>query len=353
MIDSRFYKCSRALNLQELAEVSKAHLHQPLPIIMNTQQTFTSVSDLEQATPSDICLFHNSKYKEAFQKTKAGVCFVSPKNIDQAPLNTALLVSEAPQRSFALALMALYPSSEGQMSPMTEGPIHPSAEIGADTILEHNVVIKEGTKIGRNCRIGSHTMIGAGVVIGDNTWIGNNVTISHALIGQNVMIYPGVRIGQAGFGFAMDEKGFVTVPQLGRVIIEDEVEIGANTTIDRGSLRDTIIGKGSRLDNLVMIAHNVVLGKGCVLVAQVGIAGSTTLGDYVIVAGQAGLIGHLKIGNRAQIGAQAGVMRNINDGEVVLGSPAMPIKEFMRKTAMINRLNKINSKKNEAKSARP
>ena len=168
---------------------------------------------------------------------------------------------------------------------MVESPIHSTAEIASDTILEYGVVVEEDAKIGRNCRIGSHSVIGAGVVIGDNTWIGQNVTISHALIGQNVTIYPGVRIGQAGFGFAMDEKGFVTIPQLGRVIIEDRVEIGANSTIDRGSLRDTVIGQGSRLDNLVMIAHNVVLGKGCVLVAQVGIAGSATLGDHVMYRG--------------------------------------------------------------------
>ncbi|MGI4852035.1 MAG: UDP-3-O-(3-hydroxymyristoyl)glucosamine N-acyltransferase [Janthinobacterium lividum] len=349
MIDSRFYKSSGALTLQELAEVSKSQLYQPKHY--TSQQTFKSVSDLEQATSSDICLFHNKKYKEAFQKTKAGVCFVSPKDIEDAPSHTALLISDVPQRSFALALIALYPMSEGHMSPMTESAIHPTAEIGFDTILEYGVTIKENAKIGHNCRIGSHTSIGAGVVIGDNAWIGQNVTISHALIGQNVTLYPGVRVGQAGFGFAMDEKGFVTIPQLGRVLIEDYVEIGANSTIDRGSLRDTIIGRGSRLDNLVMIAHNVVLGKGCVLVAQVGIAGSTILGDHVVIAGQAGLIGHLKIGDRAQIGAQSGVMRDIAPGDVVLGSPALPVKEYMRKTATLNRLSKANSKQKEIKRA--
>lgn len=351
MIDPRFYKSAGALTLQQLADVSKSQLHQPLPEKHTLSQTFMNVSDLEHATPSDICLFHNAKYRQAFQETQAGVCFISPKDIEDAPSHTALLVSEAPQRSFGLALTALYPFSEGQMSSMTDSPVDPTAEIGSDTILEYGAVVKEHAKIGRNCRIGSHSVIGAGVVIGDNTWIGQNVTISHALIGQHVTLYPGVRIGQAGFGFAMDEKGFVTIPQLGRVIIEDHVEIGANSTIDRGSLRDTVIGQGSRLDNLVMIAHNVVLGKGCVLVAQVGIAGSTTLGNHVIVAGQAGLIGHLKIGDRAQIGAQAGVMRDIAPGEVVLGSPALPIKEFMRKTAIVNRLSKTNSKQKESKSA--
>lgn len=337
MIDPRFYKCSGSLSLKKLAEVSGAEIVMPLPHAMTEDLAFKNAATLEDATPSDISLFHNLKYRNDFQQSKAGVCFTHHAAVELAPKGMALLVSASPQRSFGLALAALYPHSEGQMFPLSS-PIHPTATIGEGTILEYGVVVKEGAKIGDHCQIGANSVIGAGVEIGSHTWIGQNVTLSHAIIGCRVVIYPGVRMGQAGFGFAMDKKGFVTVPQLGRVIIEDNVEIGANTTIDRGSLRDTIIGQGSRLDNLIMIAHNVVLGQGCVLVAQVGIAGSTRLGNYVIAAGQAGIIGHLNIGDGARIGAQAGVMRDIPDGETVLGSPAIPLKDFMRQTAMLNRM---------------
>jgi UDP-3-O-[3-hydroxymyristoyl] glucosamine N-acyltransferase len=153
-----------------------------------------------------------------------------------------------------------------------------------------------------------------------------------------VVVYPGARIGQDGFGFGIAAGGFVSVPQLGRVVLEDDVEIGANTTIDRGSLHDTVIGAGSRLDNLVQIGHNVRLGRGCVIVSQAGISGSTILEDHVVVAGQAGLTGHLRIGRRARIGAQAGVMSDVPAGADVVGSPAQPAREFFRYVATLRRL---------------
>jgi UDP-3-O-[3-hydroxymyristoyl] glucosamine N-acyltransferase len=343
MVDPRFYECVGAFTLERLAEVGQAELIKPPSILSNEEAVFKDVAPLEEAQPSDLSLFHNLKYKEAFQKSKAGACFIHASAIEFAPKDMALLVSPSPQRSFGLALTTLFPHAEGKAAPMSS-PIHPTAKIGEHTTIEYGAVIKERAKIGKYCHIGANSVIGTGVEIGDHTWIGQNVTISHALIGERVMIYPGARIGQAGFGFAMDKEGFVTVPQLGRVLIEDDVQIGANTTIDRGSLRDTIIGQGSRLDNLIMIAHNVVLGRGCVLVAQVGIAGSTQLGNYVIAAGQAGIIGHLNIEEGARIGAQAGVMRDIKAGETVLGSPAVPIKDFMRQTAVLQRLAKRPSK---------
>ena len=181
-------------------------------------------------------------------------------------------------------------------------------------------------------------MIGEGVVLGADCRIGAHASLSHALLGARVYIYPGARIGQEGFGFAPTDAGFVSVPQLGRVIIEDDVEVGANTTIDRGSAQDTVIGAGSRLDNLVQIGHNVRLGRCCVIVAQVGISGSTVLDDFVMVAGQAGFTGHLHIGRRARIGAQAGVMADVPAGAEVVGSPAMPVREFFRQVATLRRL---------------
>jgi UDP-3-O-[3-hydroxymyristoyl] glucosamine N-acyltransferase len=181
-------------------------------------------------------------------------------------------------------------------------------------------------------------VIEAGVDLGEDCRVGANVTLSHCLIGARVVLHPGVRIGQAGFGFAPDAQAPVKVPQLGRVVIGDDVDIGANTTIDRGSGHDTVIGPGTMIDNLVQIGHNVVLGRGCILAGQVGISGSTSFGDFVMVGGQAGFAGHLRIGSGARIAATSGVMRDIEPGATVCGSPAVPITMFMKQVAVLQRL---------------
>ena len=181
-------------------------------------------------------------------------------------------------------------------------------------------------------------MIGDGVVIGPDCRIGPHASLSHALLGMRVYVYPGARIGQEGFGFAVSPDGFLTVPQLGRVVVEDDVEVGANTTIDRGSLHDTVIGAGSRLDNLVQIGHNVRIGRGCVIVAQAGIAGSTVLEDHVVLAAQVGVTGHLRIGRGARIGAQAGVISDVPARAELVGSPAQPRHAFFREVAVLRRM---------------
>ena len=210
--------------------------------------------------------------------------------------------------------------------------IDPSAEIGP------LAVIGAGARIGPRCRIAPLALLGPGVVLGADCRIGAQASVTHALLGARVYVYPGARIGQEGFGFATTAQGFVTVPQLGRVILEDDVEIGANSTVDRGSAQDTVIGAGSRLDNLVQIGHNVRLGRCCVVVSQAGISGSTVLEDFVQIAGQAGLTGHLHIGRQARIGAQAGVMADVAAGADVVGSPAEPVREFFRAVAAVRRL---------------
>ena len=199
-------------------------------------------------------------------------------------------------------------------------------------------MIGPDAEIGPGCRIGPRAVIAAGVVMGRDCRVGAARSVSHALIGHRVYIYPGARIGQEGFGFAMTPNGFLTVPQLGRVILEDDVEIGANSTVDRGAAHDTVIGAGSRLDNLVQIGHNVRMGRCCVVAAQAGISGSTVLGDFVQIGAQAGLTGHLRIGARARIGAQAGIMSDVEAGAEVVGSPAMPVREFFRNVAVLRRL---------------
>ena len=191
-------------------------------------------------------------------------------------------------------------------------------------------MIEADAEIGDRCRVGANAVVGRGVVIGEDTEIGVGASLSHCLIGRRVRIYPGARIGQDGFGFAIDPSGHVAVPQLGRVIVEDQVEIGANVTIDRGAGPDTVIGRGCMIDNLVQIGHNVEVGPGSVIVAQAGISGSTKLGKLVVLAGQAGLAGHLSVGDGARVGAQSGVMRDVPPGEDVFGSPAMPSRQYWR-----------------------
>lgn len=257
---------------------------------------------------------------------------------DQAPAGLALLLTANPYKAYALIAQSFYlePWPPAVIDPSAR--IAPDAVIGAGTTIEAGAQISSGVQIGRGSWIGPNAVIGTNVVLGEKCRVGPNAVISHALIGNNVRLYPGCCIGQDGFGFAIDPSGFVKVPQLGRVVIEDSVEIGANTTIDRGAGPDTVIGQGTWIDNLVQIGHNVKIGRGCVIVSQVGISGSTVVEDYAMLAGQAGIAGHLRIGRGAKIGAKAGVMRDVPAGEQVLGAPAVPVRQFMRQVAAVTRL---------------
>jgi UDP-3-O-[3-hydroxymyristoyl] glucosamine N-acyltransferase len=263
---------------------------------------------------------------------------VHPDMADRVPATAVAVISDEPYAAWARVAALFHP-----VPPARPG-VHPTAVVAADAAVDPGAeigplaVIGSRAEIGPRCCIGPAAIIGDGVVLGADCRIGAHATLSHALLGDRVIVYPGARIGQDGFGFAVGGEGFVSVPQIGRVVIEDDVEIGANTTIDRGSLHDTLIGAGSRLDNLVQIGHNVRLGRGCVIVSQVGISGSTILEDHVMVGGQAGFTGHLRIGMRARIGAQAGVMSDVPPGADVVGSPAWPAREFFRHVAVLRRL---------------
>lgn len=336
MADPRFFRRAGPFALGHLAEIGEARLAAP----DEADKTIVDVAALESAGPAEITFLDNRKYLRAFSASQAGAAFVRERDAGRAPTGMALLVTADPYKAFARAAQAFYPQPQLEPGQSSSALIDPTAILGAGCEIGPYVVIEASVKIGIDCRIGAHTVIAAGVEIGDACRIGPQVTLSHCLIGSRVVLHPGVRIGQAGFGFAPDANGPVKVPQLGRVIIGNDVDIGANTTIDRGSGHDTVIGPGSMVDNLVQIGHNVVLGRGCVLAGQVGVSGSTKLGDFVMAGGQAGFAGHLNIGDGARVGAQAGMMRDIPAGETVLGSPALPIKEFMRQVATLERLAK-------------
>lgn len=302
------------------------------------------VGPLDTAGPGDLTFLDNKKYAPELERTRASAVFVQSRFVALVPEGVVALVTSDPYRAFATAVGRFFPAALRLEGAYGETGVAAGAHVHASARLEPGVTVEPGAVIGARAEIGTGTVIGAGAVIGHDVRIGRNchiaaqVTLIHALIGNRVIIHSGVRIGQDGFGFAMGPKGHLKVPQIGRVVVQDDVEIGANTTIDRGANRDTIIGEGTKIDNLVQIAHNVVVGRHCVIVSQVGISGSTQLGDYVVLAGQAGLTGHLKIGTGAQIGAQSGVMEDVPAGARLAGSPARTVVQWGRELATLKRL---------------
>jgi UDP-3-O-[3-hydroxymyristoyl] glucosamine N-acyltransferase len=334
MADERFYQKSGPYTLQDLAVLCGATLGEnvdPNLVIMD-------VSPLHKAVGGHISCLHNPKYIDQFKETKASACLVSPDYAKYAPEGVALLLSPQPYRAYGQVTASFYPHEKrsGGISP--QAAVHSTAKIGKNCFIGAYAVIEENVVIGDGCEIGSHSIIESGVELGKECHIAPNVTISHALVGHRVVVKPGARIGQKGFGFHMDESGHLNIPQLGRVIIGDDVEIGANTTIDRGAEADTVIGCGTRIDNLVQVAHNAQIGENCVMVAQSGIAGSSQLGRFVVVAGQVGIAGHLTVGDGAKIAAQSGVMRDIGKGETVAGYPSVPVRDWHRQTIALKKL---------------
>jgi UDP-3-O-[3-hydroxymyristoyl] glucosamine N-acyltransferase len=296
------------------------------------------IAPLSAASENDVSFcINNRKYLPALAATHAAAVIVHPDMKDRVPEATVAIIASDPLVAWARVAALFHP-----LPPASPG-VHPSAIVAVSAKIDPTTevgpfaVIGENVVIGPRGRVGAMAVIGDGVEIGRDVRIGAHVSLSHALIGDRVYIYPGARIGQEGFGFAITPDGLHTVPQLGRVLIEDDVEVGANTTIDRGTLEDTVIGAGSRIDNLVQIGHNVQIGRACVIVAQAGISGSTVLEDQVVLAGQVGVAGHLRIGAGSRIGAKGGVMADVPPRSDLVGTPAQPVKTFFKEVATIRR----------------
>ena len=339
MTERQFFKRPQGLTAQQIAALTGAVARGEVG-----ERRISGVAPLDRAGPGELAFMQNAKYGAAFAATRAGICLTTEKFAGSAPRGVGVLVTPAPYRAFVMVAQKLYPgamrpSSLFEASGVAAGAlVHPTARLESGIVIDPAAVVGPRAEIGAGTVIGPTAVIGPDVRIGRDCVIGAGSTIVHALIGDRVIIHAGARIGQDGFGYVPGAAGHGKVPQIGRVIIMDGVEIGANSTIDRGAIRDTVIGEGTKIDNLVQIAHNVEIGRHCVLAAHTGISGSCTIGDYVMMGGRVGITDNITIGAGAMIAAGSGVMSNIPPGEKWGGAPAQPAREWLKANAALRRL---------------
>ena len=335
MADPRFHPSTGPHALGALARVAAATpAGNAAP-----DRLFRGVASLGTAGPEEVAFAEGRRHLDMLRATRAGAVLVAPAHAAEVPGEAAALLTEQPQLAFARIAALFHPPTTPRAG------IHPTAVLGEGAVIGEGceigpyAVVGDGARLGPGCTLGPHAVVGPGCELGAGCRLHAGSSAYCCVAGDGVVLHQGARVGNEGFGFVPDERGrFVTVPQLGRVVLGDGVEIGANACVDRGAAGDTVLGAGTRLDNLVMVGHNVRVGRGCVVVAQAGIAGSAVLGDGVVIAAQAGLNGHLTVGDRARVGAQSGVMNDVAPGTDVLGSPAAPARDYWRSVAALRRL---------------
>ncbi len=334
-----FFQRGGPFSLQLIADTIGAEL-------VDAGDGATEIDDLRplnRAKRTHLTFFASRKYAGQLAATEAAACLIKRRDASMVPAGAAAVAAEAPHRAFAKAVGLLYPDAlqprAAASAANVEGLlIHPTAEIAEGVTLEPGAIVGREARIGAGTTVAAGAVIGYRVFLGRDCYVGPGASVTHALIGDRVTLHAGSRIGQDGFGYAMSAQGHFKVPQVGRVVIGDDVEIGANSTVDRGFLMDTVIGEGTKIDNLVQIAHNVVIGRHCIIVAQSGIAGSAELGDFVIMGAHSGVVEHVKIGNGVQIAGMAHVKDDVEAGARLGGTPARPFREWAREVAAVKRL---------------
>lgn len=323
----------RTLTASAISELVKGELHG------NGAATVTAVAPLDRAETDHISFLGNARYAAMAADTKAGVVLVS-KELEQSVLNVPVRIVVAKPNEAVLALLPLlYPEKTKPASIHPTAVVRRGARLGKNVVVDEYAIVGEGAQIGDNVQIGSHSVIGDHVIVGSGSRIFPHVTLYEgAKIGERVILHSGVRIASDGFGYVQRNGGHEKIPHVGRCVLGNDVEVGANSTIDRGSVDDTVVGAGTKIDNLVQIGHNCRIGRLCLIMAQAGIAGSVRIEDGCIIAGQAGLGGHITIGEGARIGGQAGVFGDVPAGESWSGYPARPHKESLRTTGALFKL---------------
>ncbi|MHA1539366.1 MAG: UDP-3-O-(3-hydroxymyristoyl)glucosamine N-acyltransferase [Alphaproteobacteria bacterium] len=356
MVDSRFFINQGSLSIKDVLRITGATLAPGQESRLQDSVQFKNVAALETAGAEDLCFLENSRYiKEFLAENKAGGCFVHSQIIEEHisdsgnPDLPVLFVSERPRGDFAKVATAFYPNEEhfdGVSFTVSEYAfVDPEAKLADGVHVEPGAVIRKNAEIGKGTYIGSNVVIGQGVIIGEDCMIGDGSVLSHTILGDRVSLLRNASIGQRGFGFDSTAAGHFKIPQLGRVLIGSDVEMGANVAIDRGSSKDTVIADHVMLDNLVHIAHNVEVGRGSVFTGQVGIAGSTKIGQFVVIGAQSGVTGHIQIADGVTIAAKSGVTKEVSAGEIVAGYPAVPINVWKKQIAMLRRLVRNGQKK--------
>jgi UDP-3-O-[3-hydroxymyristoyl] glucosamine N-acyltransferase len=338
MADSRFYDNRGPFSLNAVC----AHAGIECPAGADGGALIFDVAALDAAGPPHLSFIDQKRAQAAFAKTKAGFCLAGHEPAARPP-GTVLLTCSSVTRAFGKVAKLFYAEHEMDIR-AANAAIDPSARIAEGVVIAPGAVIGPGAEIGANSRIGSCAVIGRGVTVGRSCEIGAHAVISFAHIGDFVLVQSGAVIGGSGFGFTFGSGVYLKLPQLGRVIVQDHVEIGANTTIDRGVLSDTVIGEGSKIDNLVQIGHNSRIGRHCIMVAQSGLAGSAVLGDSVMIGGMVGVAQHVTVGDSAQVAGKSGVTSNLEGGKIYGGFPARPVAQWRREVAAVSLLSKRNKR---------
>lgn len=340
MATHRFFATSSVLTLADIVAMTGAELADPSYAI----RRIDGLAVLDEAGPSQLTFLENPKYIAQLAQCHAGACLVSSRFEGEVPERIAILRVKNPHRAFVALSRTLHPEAMrpaslfGSTSVDDSARVHQTAHLEDAVVVDPLAVIGPGAEIGSGTVIGSGAVIGPGVAIGRNCSIGANTTVLASLIGNGVIIHPGCRIGQDGFGFEMGPRRHHKVPQTGRVIVQNDVEIGANTTIDRGATRDTVIGEGTKIDNLVQIGHNVTIGRLCIITSQVGISGSVTLGEGVVLGARVGVNNHLTIGDRAIIAGTAIVHGDVPPNARWGGFPAKPVRLWLKEVMLLERM---------------